>query len=207
MDDFPLRLGNRHIDECTDNINDDNSISDDDLLSPLLLIHTSRLRSDIEEWAKSWRELAKKPQEDQRQTIILQGHTLCCRLERELEAYYRDQKKQFVVRLQARPIFRLKLMNEYSVDWPIWTSDIGKNEYQQHLTPRLQDRLAAWAANFNANFHTCLFQPDGWEGWQTEEQEKEHWREGRDLEQQLQEQLSEGDPSVDWVVYLHLWEK
>ena len=132
---------------------------------------------------------------------------LCCRLERALETYYKDRNRHFVVRLQERPIYRLKLMNEYSVDWPIWTCDLGKADYQQHLSSPLQNRLAAWAANFNTNFHTCLFQQDGWEGWKTKEEEKQHWKEGRELEQMLQEQLSAGNSLVDWDVYLSLWEK
>ena len=200
LDAFPVRIGNKHIDDCHD------EDGEDGLMSPTILIHTSTSREEIEEWATQWRDQADKTSEQWRK-MLFQGHSLCCRLERALEEYYEYSNRNFIVRLQERPLYRLKLMNEYSVDWPIWTCDIGKADYQQFLSPHLKDRLVAWAANFNSNFHTCLFQKDGWEGWKTKDEEQRHWVEGRELELAPQEQLSAGDSCVDWDVYLSLWEK
>ncbi|WP_181439714.1 hypothetical protein [Curtobacterium sp. MCBD17_028] len=42
-----------------------------------------------------------------------------------------------------------RLMNEYTVDWPIWRDDGGAPEGEPELSQRLAAQVRDWAATFN----------------------------------------------------------
>ncbi|GGC18390.1 hypothetical protein [Cellulomonas carbonis] len=91
-------------------------------------------------------------------------------------------------------VTRIKLMNEHSVAWPLWTDWGQVGEGDLPLSRQLADRLKAWAAVFDEHFH--------WEhGWDGYADPAGHAREGLLLQRALQDELG-----ADYEVTLRLWE-
>lgn len=89
---------------------------------------------------------------------------------------------------------RVKLMNEYSVTWPLWTTFGLAEEGDLPVSDDLAARLRAWAAHFDEHFH--------WErGWDGAGRAESHAREARRLHRALQDELGPG-----YEVSLDLWE-
>lgn len=93
-----------------------------------------------------------------------------------------------------KPI-QVRLMNDYSAWWPLWTDeDGGTDENDWELSPPLKRRLKTWAAFFDAHFH--------WEhGWDSSAACRQHRTEGVDLHQLLVAELGPG-----YDVILDSWE-
>lgn len=68
----------------------------------------------------------------------------------------------------------IRLMNDYTVDRPLW-SDLGLSDDGQPALPQaLEVELRAWAADFNAHF--------SWDtGWPSAQMEHDHRAEGERL--------------------------
>lgn len=88
----------------------------------------------------------------------------------------------------------VRLMNEYSVAWPLWNLDGFAEEGTLPVSPALAARLRAWAAFFEDHFH--------WEtGWDGAGRGAPHAAEGRELRRLLVDELGPG-----YDVTLSLWE-
>lgn len=88
----------------------------------------------------------------------------------------------------------VRLMNEYSVRWPLWGPEGPLPDGEPTLSPQLSRRLRAWAQNFNHHF--------SWEsGWDSAERGREHAHTAEALTRALEAELG---PEVR--VDLDLWE-
>jgi len=90
----------------------------------------------------------------------------------------------------------VRLMNEYSVRWPLWGKPNGY-EYEigdLPISPELTQAIQAWAAGFLEQF-------DEHRGWPTATQAEAHFDEGHRLAAELQGELGES-----YLVNLDLWE-
>lgn len=89
----------------------------------------------------------------------------------------------------------LKLMNEYCVDFPVWSAVGDTLGGRLPLSAELDARLRAWAAFFNAHH-------DWQTGWDVDRAEVQaHATEGRALQEALARELGTG-----YSVTLDLWE-
>lgn len=88
---------------------------------------------------------------------------------------------------------RVRLMNDYCADWPLWTDGMaGEDEFE--LSQPLKRRLTAWASFFNSHFH--------WDtGWDSPEACAQHRAEGEQLHRLLAAELGPG-----YEVVLDTWE-
>ena len=87
-----------------------------------------------------------------------------------------------------------KLMNEYGVDWPLWTDDRLCDPGQPDLPPRTVSAVHAWAEQFNAQYS-----PD--RGWPDSTIAGEHEAQALRLETIISNTLPDGD-----IVTLQYWE-
>ncbi|WIB63201.1 MULTISPECIES: hypothetical protein [unclassified Curtobacterium] len=53
-----------------------------------------------------------------------------------------------------------RLMNEYTVDWPLWRDDGGAPEGEPELSERLAAQVRDWAATFNELYSYKTGWPD-----------------------------------------------
>ncbi|MBB5833214.1 hypothetical protein [Brachybacterium aquaticum] len=85
-------------------------------------------------------------------------------------------------------------MNDYGAGWPLWDEEGGTGPRDWVLSPALEERLLAWAANFDAHFvHE--------HGFPTEEMAVKHRAEGEALLPWLRRELGEG-----YEVVADFWE-
>jgi hypothetical protein len=89
---------------------------------------------------------------------------------------------------------RYRLMNEYSVDWPLWDDDGPCAEGTPSFSPRLTTEILAWARDFTENYGVEA-------GWPTEAAARSHERQGRRLLLLVQRELPE-----EHDVVLGYWE-
>lgn len=98
----------------------------------------------------------------------------------------------------VRPISRVRLMNEYCWDFPLWVTgadDNGPHADHTIVSPELRWRLAAWGAFFQEDY-------DPFEGWRATAQEiRMHRETGLQLGRDLRDEL--GDTVA---VEVELWE-
>jgi hypothetical protein len=88
----------------------------------------------------------------------------------------------------------VRLMNEYSVAWPLWVAGGPAGDGDLPVSAHLTERLRAWARHFDEHFH--------WEhGWDDDAHPVEHAREALRLRRALQDDLGPG-----FRVVLDLWE-
>ncbi|WP_422117324.1 hypothetical protein [Brachybacterium sp. UNK5269] len=80
-----------------------------------------------------------------------------------------------------KPI-KVRLMNEYTVDCPLWGPEGATDFEDWELSPQLTERLAAWAAFFNAHFHED-------HGFPSVEMARKHRAEGIALQPLVAEEL------------------
>lgn len=80
-----------------------------------------------------------------------------------------------------KPI-KVRLMNDYMVDWPLWGSEGETAAEDWALSPQLKERLAAWAAFFNKHYHED-------HGFPTVEMARKHRAEGIALQPLVAEEL------------------
>ncbi|MEL7975363.1 hypothetical protein AAG589_05820 [Isoptericola sp. F-RaC21] len=96
-----------------------------------------------------------------------------------------------------RDRFTVRLMNEYSVDWPLWAK-AGDDGLPASLDDAIDDalagRLRAWAATFQEHF-------DPFDGWDDPRVAATHRAEGEALRDALGAALPE-----PWIVELDYWE-
>lgn len=89
---------------------------------------------------------------------------------------------------------RVKLMNEYSIDWPLWLLGGPAQEGQLPISEPLARELKAWARSFNDHYH--------WEsGWDDGERARAHAATAAPLLRALQAELG-----TDYEVTMDLWE-
>ncbi|WP_308199817.1 alpha/beta fold hydrolase [Isoptericola croceus] len=91
-----------------------------------------------------------------------------------------------------RSPYEVKLMNEYSCDWPLWSGLPARIE--DGLDDALRTRLRAWAATFQEHL-------DPFDGWDDAAVATEHRTEGERLRAALQAALP-----WPWTVQLDAWE-
>lgn len=89
---------------------------------------------------------------------------------------------------------RIRLMNEYSIDWPLWVSDGPAGEGDLPVTAPLAAELKAWARTFNDHY-------DWQHGWDDPKRFEGHAREAERLQRALQADLGDA-----YEVALQLWE-
>ncbi len=89
---------------------------------------------------------------------------------------------------------RVRLMNDYTVDWPLWLPDGGASEDELPVPEHLRSRVRAWADVFNTLYHYER-------GWPTRHHLQQHRREGERLRVALAEDLGPG-----FDVVLDYWE-
>ncbi|ADG76513.1 conserved hypothetical protein [Cellulomonas flavigena DSM 20109] len=88
---------------------------------------------------------------------------------------------------------RVRLMNEYTIDWPLWV-DGPAGEGDLPVSERLAGDLKAWARTFNNHY-------DFQHGWDDSRLIEPYTREGQRLQHALQVELGPG-----YDVALDLWE-
>jgi hypothetical protein len=84
---------------------------------------------------------------------------------------------------------RYRLMNEYSVDWPLWDDDGPCDAGTPPFSPRLEHEILEWARDFTENYGIES-------GWPTEAAARSHERQGRRLLLLVERELPEGDDVV-----------
>lgn len=89
---------------------------------------------------------------------------------------------------------RVKLMNEYTIQWPLWIPGGPATEGDLPVSEGLAADLKAWAGTFNAHF-------DWQHGWDDPALVAEHALEAQRLRLALAEELG-----PDYEVVLDLWE-
>lgn len=88
----------------------------------------------------------------------------------------------------------VRLMNEYSVSWPLWTAEGPADRDEIPVSPALTARLCRWAEHFERHFH--------WEtGWDDQARSAPHGAEAEALRTLLEAELGS-----DYAVSLELWE-
>lgn len=87
----------------------------------------------------------------------------------------------------------LRLMNDYTVSWPLWAPDGLFDDGEPQVPASLANALRDWAAVFNENY-------DYLRGWPTSIIAIEHQREGQRLHHELQ-RARPGD-----TITLEYWE-
>jgi hypothetical protein len=90
---------------------------------------------------------------------------------------------------------RVKLMNEYTVAWPIWMSGGLADRGSLDLSDGLAARISEWARVFNDHF-------DPETGWDSSDLRARHATDAQALRRSLREEL--GDR---YDVTLDLWER
>jgi hypothetical protein len=89
---------------------------------------------------------------------------------------------------------RVRLMNEYSVAWPLWVAGGAAPDDALPVPEPLARELRAWAREFNEHYH--------WQdGWDDPALADAHAREAARLHRALQAELG-----PDFEVVLDLWE-
>lgn len=89
---------------------------------------------------------------------------------------------------------RVRLMNEYTIEWPLWVPDGPTREGDLPVSEAVAREIKAWARTFNEHYD--------WEsGWDDQEIAEGHVREASRLEAALAADL--GD---EYEVALELWE-
>ena len=88
----------------------------------------------------------------------------------------------------------VKLMNDYSVRFPLWDEKGLLEPEQLPLSSALRDQLVSWALDFQKHYHW----QDGWGGTDVA---SEHLGQGQRLFEQLREEL--GD---DYEIAFEPWE-
>lgn len=163
------------------------------------------LQKDLEEWSRGYHpdvsdalHVGGKPKDESTDPAVqaeldflLTAQSLFGRLQEELK------HENVVVELRVRPVRSIKLMNDYTVQWPLWYW-ADEETYRAYLDDDVKDRVEKWSQTFNGNFHYDT----GWKSLQVRDQHRE---EGKRLVEILHEQLDR-DPDIDWYVYLDLWE-
>lgn len=93
-------------------------------------------------------------------------------------------------------IVRVKLMNEYTVDFPLWANTLndGPFFFEHLVSPQLRDDLREWAAYFNSHF-------DYMTGWPTHSHYEVHSDNAHSLVSRLRSEL---EPEIH--VEHHDWE-
>ncbi|MBO3085097.1 hypothetical protein [Cellulomonas fengjieae] len=89
---------------------------------------------------------------------------------------------------------RVRLMNEYTVDWPLWVSDGPAQEGDVPIDEPLATELKTWARVFNEHY-------DWKRGWDDPAVAEGHAQEAVRLRGALQDALGRG-----YDVVLELWE-
>ncbi|WP_258725136.1 hypothetical protein [Cellulomonas sp. NS3] len=89
---------------------------------------------------------------------------------------------------------RVRLMNEYTIEWPLWLPGGPAEEGALPVTGHLAGELKAWARAFNEHY-------DYQHGWDDPQRADAHAQEAVRLQRALQTDL--GD---DYEVVLELWE-
>ncbi|KTR03746.1 hypothetical protein [Curtobacterium citreum] len=84
---------------------------------------------------------------------------------------------------------RYRLMNEYSVDWPLWHDDGLCDAGTPSFSPQLEREILEWARDFNENYGIET-------GWPTEAAARSHERQGRRLLLLVERELPEEDDVV-----------
>ncbi|MDT0211355.1 hypothetical protein [Curtobacterium sp. BRD11] len=84
---------------------------------------------------------------------------------------------------------RYRLMNEYSVDWPLWHDDGLCVARTPSFSPRLEREILEWAHDFNENYGIET-------GWPTEAAAGSHERQGHRLLLLVERELPEEDDVV-----------
>jgi len=87
----------------------------------------------------------------------------------------------------------IRLMNDYTVEWPLWGEDGMLDRSDLAVDPILTERLELWASLFNH-----YFDPDS--GWPARELAQFHRQLGEQLARELENSLGEGN------VQLQYWE-
>jgi len=88
----------------------------------------------------------------------------------------------------------VRLMNEYSVSWPLWTAEGPAARDEIPVSPALTARLCRWAEHFERHYH--------WErGWDDAARSAPHAVEAETLRGLLEAELGAG-----CTVVLRLWE-
>lgn len=88
----------------------------------------------------------------------------------------------------------VRLMNEYSVSWPLWTAEGPADRDEIPVSPALAARLCRWAEHFDRHYH--------WEtGWDDPARSAPHAAEAETLRGLLEAELG-----ADYAVALELWE-
>jgi hypothetical protein len=87
----------------------------------------------------------------------------------------------------------IRLMNEYSVEWPLWDEEGMCPDGHPALPAATADRLRAWAASFNEHY-------DPFRGWPEREMAEAHQRQAEQLLAELEGILGPGSVRLD------LWE-
>lgn len=88
----------------------------------------------------------------------------------------------------------VRLMNEYSISWPLWTPEGPADRDEIPVSPVLAARLCRWAEHFEQHYH--------WEtGWDDPSRSAPHATEAETLRGLLDAELGQG-----WTVTLELWE-
>jgi hypothetical protein len=81
---------------------------------------------------------------------------------------------------------RYRLMNDYSVDWPLWGDEELMPYGKPELPPRLVAEIRAWADEFE---EFCL----PMEGWPDAKTGRLHWEEGERLAAAIRRELGPDD--------------
>lgn len=89
---------------------------------------------------------------------------------------------------------RIRLMNEYTIEWPLWVADGPAQEGDLPVTEPLAGELKAWARAFNEHY-------DWQQGWDDPKRADGHAQEAERLQRALQADLGH-----DYEVVLQLWE-
>lgn len=88
----------------------------------------------------------------------------------------------------------VRLMNEYTVEWPLWTTGGLTREGELPVSELLAQELKAWARTFDEHYH--------WEsGWDRQEVAEAHAKEAVRLRRALQ-----ADLGPQYEITLDLWE-
>jgi len=91
-------------------------------------------------------------------------------------------------------LHEVRLMNEYTISWPLWHNAAPAERDDFDLSPELRADLEAWAKTFNDHYD--------WEsGWDDHSLIEDHGAAAKDLRDRLERELGPA-----YQVQLHLWE-
>jgi hypothetical protein len=80
---------------------------------------------------------------------------------------------------------RIRLMDEYGSQWPLWSYDVGQEDRPEwNLPPNLREELSAWALEFDQHFEVLR-------GWDEPQRYRSHLEVGTRLAVELQKHLGD----------------